>query len=288
MARVAAVQLAPSVTEPAGNRARAVDAIHDALANGADIVVLPELTTSGYVFETVDEVRAVAIAADDELLLEWSTLAATRDGAVVIGGFAEVAPDGTLYNSAAIVDASGVRAVYRKVHLWDREKLFFTPGSEAPPVVATAHGAIATMVCFDLEFPEWTRIAALSGTEILAVPTNWPHMDRPEGERVAEVQIGIAAAKVNRMAIVCADRTGVERGVSWNEGSSIISADGWVVAEVGAGSGIAYADIDPALSRDKALGGLADAFGDRRPDLYDRLTPHPADAAGPTSAPGDA
>lgn len=272
MARVAAVQLAPSVTDPSGNRARALEAITEALAGGADIVVLPELTTSGYVFETVDEVRAVAIEADDDLLLEWSRLAAQREGAVIVGGFAEVAPDGTLFNSAAVVDATGIRAVYRKVHLWDREKLFFTPGSDVPPVVATAHGALATMICFDLEFPEWTRIAALAGAEILAVPTNWPFMDRPAGERVAEVQIGMAAARINRMAIVCADRTGVERGVAWNEGSSVISADGWIVAEVGAGSGIAYADVDPAASRDKGLGGLADAFGDRRPDLYDRIT----------------
>lgn len=278
MARVAAVQLAPSVTEPGGNRARAVSAIEEALHAGADIVVLPELTTSGYVFETVDEVREVAIRPDDAILAEWSQLASTRPGAVIVGGFAERGDDGNLYNSAAIVDASGVRAVYRKVHLWDQEKRFFTPGSEAPPVVSTAHGSLGTMVCFDLEFPEWTRIAALSGTEILAVPTNWPRMDRPSGERVAEVQIGMAAARVNRMAIVCADRTGEERGVAWNEGSSIISADGWVLAEVGPGTGIAYADVDPALSREKGLGGLAHAFDDRRPDLYDRLTPRPPGA----------
>ncbi|ARC56057.1 (R)-stereoselective amidase [Frondihabitans sp. 762G35] len=275
MVRVAAVQLAPSVTEPSTNRARAVAAIEEALSGGADIVVLPELTTSGYVFETVDEVRAVAIRPDDELLAEWSRLAATRPRAVIVGGFAELGADGALYNSAAIVDGTGVRAVYRKAHLWDREKLFFTPGSEAPPVVETAHGLLGTMICFDLEFPEWTRIAALLGTEILAVPTNWPHMERPEGERVAEVQIGLATARINRMAIVCADRTGVERGVAWNEGTSVISADGWLVAEVGAGSGIAYADLDPALSRDKTLSDLSDAFGDRRTDLYERFTPHP-------------
>ena len=56
--------------------------------------------------------------------------------------------------------------------------------------------------------------------------------------------------------------------MDWNEGSSIISADGWVLAEVGAGEGFAYAEVDAAASRSKGLGGLADAFADRRPDLY--------------------
>lgn len=268
MSRIAVAQLAPSVTDVEGSRSRALTAIDEALGAGADIVVLPELVTSGYVFETPDEARASSIPASSPVLQEWVRRAASRPGAVVVGGFAELGDDGHVYNSAAMVDGSGVLAVYRKVHLWDREVLFFTAGSDAPPVVTTAHGALGMMICYDLEFPEWTRIAALAGTEILCVPTNWPFAPRPSGERVAEVQTGAAAARINRMAIACADRSGIERGVDWNEGSSIISAEGWVVAEVGPGVGIAYADIDAADSRSKAFEGLADAFGDRRPELY--------------------
>ncbi len=272
MTTVAALQLAPVLGDFAGNRARAAAGIREALDAGADLVVLPELATSGYVFETVDELRAVAVPGDHQIFAEWATLAASREGAVIVGGYAELGDDGEFYNSAAVVDASGVRAGYRKVHLWDQEKRFFMPGSEAPPVVSTAHGRVGVMICFDLEFPEWTRIAALAGADILAVPTNWPYMERPAGERVAEVQIGMATARINHMAIVCADRSGVERGVAWNEGSSIISAEGWVVAAVGPGVGTAYATIDPALSADKRLAPLADAFDDRRPDLYAPVT----------------
>jgi predicted amidohydrolase len=269
--RVAAVQLAPVFGDFAANRAMASVAIRDALDDGADLVVLPELATSGYVFESVDELRTIAIGADHEIFAEWATLAGTRRGAVIVGGFAEAGDDGELYNSAALVDADGVRAVYRKVHLWDQEKRFFTPGSDAPPVIETAHGKVGAMICFDLEFPEWTRIAALAGADILAVPTNWPYMDRPDGERVAEVQIGMATARINHMAIVCADRAGVERGVAWNEGTSIISAEGWVVAAVGTGIGTVVADLDLTLSADKQFAPLTHAFDDRRPDLYTKF-----------------
>jgi predicted amidohydrolase len=268
MTRIAALQLAPVIGDFEGNRERAAIAIRNALGSEADLVVLPELATSGYVFETVDELRAVAIPRDHDIFAEWAALAASREGAVIVGGFAELGKDGELYNSASIVTASGVVATYRKVHLWDQEKRFFTPGSQPPPVVETTQGRIGLMICFDLEFPEWTRLAALAGTDILAVPTNWPYMDRPAGERVAEVQIGMAAARINHMAIVCADRSGVERGVAWNEGTSIISADGWVVAAVGAGVGAAFATIDPALSADKQFAPLAHAFDDRGTDLF--------------------
>jgi predicted amidohydrolase len=271
MTVVAALQLAPVLGDFAGNRTRAAAAIRQALDSGAELVVLPELVTSGYVFATVDEVRSVAIPRDHEIFAEWTALAASRTGAVIVGGFAESGDDGKLYNSAAVVDADGVRAVYRKVHLWDQEKRFFTPGSESPPMVQTTHGRVGVMICFDLEFPEWTRIVALAGADVLAVPTNWPHMERPDGERVAEVQIAMATARINRMAIVCADRAGVERGVAWNEGSSVISSEGWVVAAAGPGVGSAFATIDLTLSADKRLAPLVDAFDDRRPDLYRHL-----------------
>lgn len=271
MPRVAAVQLAPVVGRLSDNQDAATTAIAAAIRAGADIVVLPELATSGYVFESVEEARSVALRADSELFGDWAKLASERAGTVVVAGFAELGTDGVLYNSAAVVDASGLLGVYRKVHLWDQEKRFFQPGAAAPLVVDTVHGRVGVMICYDLEFPEWTRLAALSGVDILAVPTNWPLVDRPAGERVPEVQIGMAAARVNRMAVACADRSGTERGVEWSEATTIIGADGWIVDAVGAGLGTAWAEIDVAASRDKRLTDLSHVFDDRRPGLYAAL-----------------
>jgi predicted amidohydrolase len=175
-----------------------------------------------------------------------------------------------VYNSAVLLDGSGVQAVYRKIHLWDTEKNFFSPGPADPPIVETRHGRIAVVICYDLEFPELTRSLALRGADLLAVPTNWPLVYRPAGERPPEVQIGIATARVNKMAIACADRTGTERGQEWTGGSTIISESGWVVATAG-DTGIATAELDLTLGRDKVLTERAHVFADRRPEFYGGL-----------------
>lgn len=274
--RVVACQLAPVMGDLAANAELSSAAVRAAVDDGADVVVLPELVTSGYVFTSPEEARSLAVQPDHGVFSAWAAACAARGGGaspVVIGGFCELGDDGQLYNSAAVVDASGVRAVYRKAHLWDREKLVFTPGSAAPPVVETAHGRIAVMVCYDLEFPEWTRTAALAGADLIAVPTNWPLVPRPDGERAPEVVIAMAAARVNHVAIACADRTGTERGVDWNEGTSIVSADGWVVSAVGAGTGVAQADLDLTASRDKRLTEHAHLMHDRRTELYGAVAP---------------
>ena len=115
----------------------------EAAAAGARLVVLPELCDSGYVFgadaeQATAEARALASPADDsDTLRQWRDLAAEHR-LVIVGGFCERGADGRLHNSAAVVDASGTRAVYRKAHLWDKEKLVFTPGDAPPPVVDTA------------------------------------------------------------------------------------------------------------------------------------------------------
>ncbi len=268
MARIVCQQLAPQVGELKANCEMSVAAVRTAVQAGADVVVLPELVTSGYVFSSREEAASVAITPEHDVFAEWA--AAIPVGGLVIGGFCEQGADGLLYNSAAIVNHAGVLAVYRKTHLWDREKLVFEPGSEPPPVLETPLGRIGVLVCYDLEFAEMPRMLALSGAELIAVPTNWPLVDRPEGERPPEIMIAMAAARINRVFIACADRTGTERGQRWTAGTTVIDAAGWVVASAGA-DGLAVADVDLSQARTKALTELADALADRRPELYGPL-----------------
>jgi predicted amidohydrolase len=268
--QVACQQLAPVLGDLAANRELALAAIREASDAGADVVVLPELITSGYMFASPEEATAVAIARDHDLLREWAAEAA-RANIVLAGGFCERGDDGRIYNSAAVFDATGLRAVYRKLHLWDREKLVFTPGSAPPPVLDTRVGRVSLIICYDLEFPELTRSVALAGTQLLLVPTNWPLVPRPETERPPEALIAMTTARVNRMAVACADRLGRERGQEWTGGTTIVGADGWVAAESRV-PGLVTADVDLALALDKRLTDHADAFGDRRPELYGALT----------------
>jgi predicted amidohydrolase len=162
-------------------------------------------------------------------------------------------------------------AVYRKAHLWDEEAAFFVPGSLAPPVVSTSIGAVGMMICYDLEFPEWTRMVGVAGADILAAPTNWPLATGiPDGERPAEVVKVQAAAAVNRMFVVAADRTGRERGVDWVGGSVIVDPDGYPLSGplLQDGPGTVTADLDLERARDKRINQNNHVFDDRRLELY--------------------
>ena len=265
MVRIACGQIDPRIGELALNAAVIEAQIREAVAAGADVIVLPELATSGYMFADADEARGVALTPADPAFAKWS---AAVGNSIVVGGFCELGADGRLYNSAVMVDAAGVLACYRKTHLWDREKLIFTPGDALPPVVKTKHGAIAVMVCYDLEFGELTRRVALEQAELIAAPVNWPLFPRPEGEHPGEVITAMSTARTNRVAIACCDRAGVERGQQWTEGTAIIDPDGWVVAAAGPGTAMAVADVDLAATHDKTLTELVDLLADRRVDLY--------------------
>ncbi|BBZ75872.1 hypothetical protein MANY_12090 [Mycolicibacterium anyangense] len=265
MSRIACAQIAPSVGELDANLELSTAAVAAAVSAGADIVVLPELATSGYMFADAEEARSAALRPDAAAFDAWRSAAGD---AVVIGGFCELGEDGLLYNSALVVERDGVIASYRKTHLWDREKLIFTPGDALPPVLSTRHGVIAVMVCYDLEFAELTRRAALDGAEVIAAPVNWPLFPRPEGERPGEVITAMSTARTNKVAVAVCDRAGVERGQPWTEGTAIVDPDGWVAAVAGAGPGLAIADVDLRLTHDKTLTEHVHLFDDRRVDLY--------------------
>ena len=269
---VACCQLTPAFGDPAANRELAAAAVTDAAQRGAGVVVLPELVSSGYVFRSRDEAAASAETADGPTVTRWARLAAEHQ-IVIVGGFCETSA-GELYNSAALVDSGGLRCVYRKAHLWDEESLWFAPGDAPPPVVATRFGQIAVMICYDLEFPEWVRLPALDGAQLLCAPTNWPAFPRPAGERPAEIVRVQADAAVNRMFIAACDRTGAERGVDWVAGSVIVDPDGWPLAEAPRGPGpvTITAECQLASALDKATGPRNNVHTDRRPGLYERVT----------------
>ena len=235
---------------------------------------MPELVTFGYVFESEDEARALAQPADGPALTDWAEEAA-KAGAVVVGGFAELGDDGVVYNSAAVVGPSGILAVYRKTHLWDREKLCFASGDDPAPVVETPFGRVGVAVCYDLYFPELTRGLALAGADVVVIPANLPLFPRPDGERPVEIALAQATAHVSKVWVALCDRTGPERGVEWTGASCIVDPDGWLAAgPVEAyGVGLLQADCDLARSRDKAWGERNDVVGDLRPELYATALP---------------
>ena len=270
---VACCQVPLAVGDTSGNRSRVRAAILRAAAAGAQVVVVPELANTGYMFADLAELQAVAEPLDGPTVQEWTELAGTH-GLIIVGGLAETGPGDMVYNTAVLLDESGLLASYRKVHLWDNEKNnLFTAGSRMPPVVDTALGRIGVMICYDLEFPEWARMAALAGTDLLCAPVNWPLFPRPGGERPNEVIKVQANASVNRMFIAVADRAGRERGQEWLGGSVIVNADGYPQTTLTLGEeSMHVASINLADARNKYVSGRNHVHTDRRDELYTALS----------------
>jgi predicted amidohydrolase len=279
--KVVCCQIAPRVGVAEHNRLAVREAIRSAVAADARIVVLPELSTSGYVLRSQAEARELALRPADGALDDWSEVAACGD-AVVVGGFAELGDDGLVYNSAAVVDGTGVLAIYRKAHLWLDERRVFAAGQEPPPVIATRAGQIGVAICYDLFFPEVTRSLALAGAEIIAGPTNSPAVDEGSNADIGTA-VARAAAHVNRVFIAVCDRCGTERGTRWAGRSVIVDPDGRVIAgPPGDCPAMVVADCELSVAHQKTVPGTNnDVFGDRRPELYglDRWAPGAAPTA---------
>ena len=133
---------------------------------------------------------------------------------------------------------------------------------------------MAVVICYDLEFPEWARLPALDGADLIAAPVNWPAAPCPPGERPAEVVKAQADASVNGVFVVVADRCGTERGVDWISGSVIIGPDGYPLAGpvLADRPAVLVADCDLSRARDKRLNDRNDLLADRRPELYSPVT----------------
>jgi predicted amidohydrolase len=279
--RIRCHELAPAIGDLKANLSLIREAIVGAADAGVQLLILPELATSGYYLRDHTEARASSISAQHPVFAEWAGLLASAPvpgGMTLVVGFAETESDGNsnsnsgpIFNSAAIVTASGVAAVYRKTHLWGAEPDIFSPGHEAPPVIDTPVGRLGVLVCYDIEFPEMPRSLALAGAEIIAVPTNWPASPYPAGEHPPELAQAMAAARASCLVIACCDRSGSERGYDWVQGTGIAGADGWLLGEKdGEGRVDAVVTISPTAAQ---WGARNNAIADRRPDLYSsRLT----------------
>jgi len=268
MLRIAVCQLPLNIENFEENIKLANSAIHDASSRGARLVVLPELTNSGYVFRTLTELEERATTLDGAIVKAWVSLAEQLN-LVLVAGLA-IKDEGLFYNCSVIIDSSGLRGWYKKVHLWNDEVDFFTPGDSAPLVVDTDLGRIATMVCYDVEFPEWVRLAMLEDATILALPTNWPDGGLPTEPTPLEAVRVQAAASQNKLVVAAADRTRVERGVAWTGSSVIADSDGVikVIADRAKLNKVQILVADVEVPTDRKISPRNDVRADRRPDLY--------------------
>ncbi len=263
--RVAAVQMSPRFGGIALNleRARALIA-----ATPADVYVLPELFNTGYLFADRREVAALAEPFPAGRTCACLRELSDRRRAVVVGGFAEAAPGGRLYNAAAIFDRGEPLACYRKIHLFDREFDWFDAGADPPRVIATSAGRLGPMICFDWIFPETMRCLALAGAQLVVHPANLVLPYCPDAM--------VTRCLENRVFAVTANRVGADdrphRRLAFIGRSQITGCRGERLAQAAAdGEEVITAEIDLALAEDKQVTPGNHLFADRRPGLYGRM-----------------
>lgn len=269
--RVACCQIAPEVGHKQANLDKTAEFVKRAAREGAQVIVLPELCSSGYVFESRAEASSLADSYEDgETTSLWASMA--RDlGVHIVGGFAEKSR-GELFNAAAVIGPQGRIGLFRKVHLWGDENLFFSPGDLGFPVFATEYGTVGVGICYDGWFPEFYRTCALKGAELVCVPTNWVPIQGQDPKREAMANIlTMASAHANSIYIAAANRVGVERGQPFIGQSLIAGHTGWPIGGPASATEeeIILAGLDLASAkRARRWNDFNQVLRDRRPDAY--------------------
>jgi N-carbamoylputrescine amidase len=271
---VACVQMEPRVGRKAENVERSCELAARAAVDGADLVVLPELCNSGYVFETREEALALAEPVPDgETVAAWLGVCRAH-GVTLVAGLAE-REGSQLFNSAVVLSPAGYVGTYRKLHLWNRENLWFQPGDRGVPVFDTPHGRIAALVCYDGWFGECFRLASAGGAGLVCIPTNWvPIPGQRAGEQAMATILCMANAHANSVYVAAADRVGVERGQPFIGQSVIIDYTGWPLAGPAAADGeeIVLAEVDLGrAAQARRWNRFNDPLRDRRADVYGDL-----------------
>jgi len=231
----------------------------------ADLLVLPELFSTGYQFQSLAEARNLSEPIPDGpttlFLIDW----ARDSGITIVAGLAEQEGK-TLYNSAVIVGPKGFIGKFRKAHIFDSENNFFQPGDLPFTVFDAGFAKIGIMICFDWRFPETARTLALQGADIIAHPSNLvlPHCPQAMITRCLE----------NRVYVVTSDRVGTEKrapgeALKFIGQSQVVDPDGTILVRASEDREEAHVvEIDLTKARNKRINGRNDLFADRREDLY--------------------
>jgi predicted amidohydrolase len=234
----------------------------------ADLVILPELWSTGYVFSSHAEVRSLAEDARSGATARALAWAARRHRRHYIAGFAEAAR-GRIFNSAMLVGPSGLKAVYRKLHLFEREQVWFERGNLPLATLRVGPARVGMLICYDWRFPEAARVLALQGADVIAHPSNLVYPNAQEAM--------LTRALENRLYVVTANRTGVEKRpdgtVPFTGRSQVAGPDGRVLVRATKTAETAVAvDADLSAARDKQLTRITAMFSNRRPEHYGALT----------------
>ncbi len=263
--KAACGQMFPKFGDTEGNLEKVFQMTRQAKA---DLIVFPELATSGYEFKDREEAMKYAIDLIDGAEVYNICKVAKETGAHIVLGVPEKAGD-KLYNSTVLISPLGEVTVYRKLHLFDREKELFDRGNIPLKAVDTEIGRLGLMLCFDWIFPETARLLSLDGAQIICHPANLvlPYCQRAMFAR--SIENGVFTITCNRIGA----ESRIDRELSFTGYSQILSNRGGLLAQAGSDSEeIISVEIKPADADDKMMTKTNHLLNDRITAFYGGLT----------------
>lgn len=266
---ICAIQMSPVLGNKHQNRIISDRLVREAAEKGASLVILPELSNTGYCIPSKDKLLSLAELVSGETVSHWAALAKELN-IYIIGGFAELGEDQiSCYNSAAIVGPNGYIGRYRKLHLWGNEKTLFEPGNEGLPVFRLPYFRIGVLICYDVWFPETFRILALQGADMVCCCCNFVDHSPLVPSSMGIIQ-AMANANANRLFVAVSNRVGRECDTVFSGRSAILAPNGRPIAEsyISEREDLVFADIDYRLSRSIHSGKYNAIIFDRRTDVY--------------------
>jgi predicted amidohydrolase len=233
------------------------------------IIILPELFNTGYTFTSKREAAQMAEDAPKGETCRRLIELSGKMRSTIVAGFAEKSGS-RVFNSALIASRGEFLGVYRKAHLFYKEKLWFSQGDTGFHVFNTKDGNVGVIICFDWIYPEATRILALAGAEVIAHPAN---LVLPG---LAQKGMCIRALE-NRVFTITANRVGREtRGEDsfrFTGRSQIVSPKMKVLAKANSTETMVKSvAVDLSEAREKTITKSNDLIAERRTDLYRALT----------------
>lgn len=242
--RLALGQVEPLVGDKAGNLQRAEALAGQAAEAGADLLILPEMYLTGYALGR-EQTLALAEPADGPSAQEIAAIAAKHSVAIMYG-YPEAATGGTeVFNTAGFVDSTGERLLdYRKLHYFgdlDRDQFDPIPGeitASCCPVIPWRGWQLGVGICYDIEFPELARQLAVSGADLICVPT----ANMVDCDHVQELLLPARAVE-NQLYVAYANYCGADSVFEYG-GLSQLAAPGGQQTLAGRGEQLLIAELD--------------------------------------------
>lgn len=230
----------------------------------ADLLVLPELFSSGYFFPSAADVFRLAETIPNGPTIRLFKSLAKKKKCAFVFGIAERKCN-RCYNSAVYITHRGEIFLYRKLHLFYREKNWFTRGNLKLRVFPFYEHKIGMMICFDWIFPEVCRVLALQGAGLICHPSNLVLHYCQEAMRIRSIENRVFTVTANRIGI---DKRGSE-SFKFTGLSQITGPDGEILASAGPAQYVAKSvDLDLRQADNKAPTPKNHIFHDRRPGFY--------------------